>query len=221
MLNNLNNMQVTDTLFSNAHKGNSPSVLQNIHSDGKNIVIYERDIFHVKEDLKHFQKLELEFCHSGTVQEINHALKIYFESFRPYGSELLKDIICVLSLFEEVTKSRSYRLLLATIKNNMCRRFHTDINDLRLLCTYYGPGTLWLPDEAVNRDALETCGDNECIITDHSLIQQVATGDIAIIKGAIYPMRGTKALVHRSPSIEESKQNRILLRIDTNQFLNF
>ena len=52
----------------------------------------------------------------------------------------------------------------------MCRRFHTDVNELRLLCTYSGPATLWLPEAAADRDAHHTGENNEQIekpITDN------------------------------------------------------
>lgn len=132
---------------------------------------------------------------------------------------LLKDIVRQLSLFSQIAQSTSYRLLLATIKSSMCRKFHTDINDLRLLCTYSGLGTLWLTEDNVNRKALDTYGDNECIVLDESRIQQAETGSIVILKGAIYPQEGTVSIVHRSPSIEETGQRRLLLRIVTNEKL--
>jgi hypothetical protein len=50
-------------------------------------------------------------------------------------------------------------------------------------------------------------------------IQQVEAGSALILKGAIYPKEGTRAIVHRSPAIEESGERRLLLRIDTNSFL--
>ena len=101
----------------------------------------------------------------------------------------------------------------------MCRKFHTDINDLRLLCTYIGPGTLWLPDEAVDLKALQKGGDEQALVVDEQQIQQVSTGDVVILKGALYPE--ANPILHRSPSIEESGEKRLLLRIDTNEFLNF
>jgi hypothetical protein len=95
------------------------------------------------------------------------------------------------------------------------------MNDLRMLCTYSGPGTLWLSENNINRNALNSCGDNECIVLDESKIQQAKTGAVVILKGAIYPEEGTKAIVHRSPTIEDYGEKRLLLRIDTNAFLNF
>jgi hypothetical protein len=95
------------------------------------------------------------------------------------------------------------------------------MNDLRLLCTYNGPGTVWLSDSNVNRNALETYGDNETIVKDNSQINYAKTGSVVLLKGAIFPIKGTKAIVHRSPTIEESGLSRLLLRIDANDFLNF
>ena len=47
----------------------------------------------------------------------------------------------------------------------------------------------------------------------------VNAGDVVLLKGALYP--GANPILHRSPSIEELGKVRLLLRIDTNSFLNF
>ena len=131
------------------------------------------------------------------------------------------DVISLLNLFKEITESNGYRILLATINSNMCRKFHTDINDLRMLCTYKGPGTLWLTENNINRKALESRCENNNIALDENKIKQAETGSVVLLKGALYPKEGTNAIVHRSPTIEESGKKRLLLRIDTNEFLNF
>ncbi|MEM9526087.1 MAG: DUF1826 domain-containing protein, partial [Bacteroidota bacterium] len=133
---------------------------------------------------------------------------------------ILLDIKALLSYFAEVTDSKEHRLLLTTVKTNMCRRFHSDINDLRMLCTYSGPGTLWLTDDNINTKALETSGNNESIVLVKERIQQAKTGAVVLLKGALYPSKNAKAVVHRSPNIEEYDQERLLLRIDTNESLN-
>jgi len=214
-------MEAISQTFSNAIKGTLPDVLREIHSENKNIAIFERDIFHLQNAINAFQQSGIEFRQSGTTHEIQIALKETFAFQVPDSNLLFEDIIKTLNIFQDVSKANSFRLLLAPVNSNMCRRFHTDVNDLRLLCTYYGQGTLWLPEEIINRKALKNRSDNDSIVIDESLIQQVATGDIAIIKGAIYPKEGTIACIHRSPSIEESGENRLLLRIDTSTFLDF
>jgi hypothetical protein len=133
---------------------------------------------------------------------------------------LLHDITMLVSHFAELTGAESLRLLLATVNTNMCRRFHTDMNDLRLLCTYTGPGTLLLPEEAANRKALGTGGDNDNILRDHEAIIMAGETDVVVLKGALYPKDRTNAAIHRSPTVEETGRTRLLLRIDTNAFLS-
>jgi hypothetical protein len=210
-------MEAIKVSFSNAVIGTKPEVLQNIHLQEKNIAIYHRDISHLQSDINACMKGKIEFRKSGSFQEIQAALECEI----PNCYNLIHDIMSLIKVFGELTENNTFKVLLSTVNSNMCRRFHTDINDLRLLCTYSGQGTLWIPEEFVNREALNSCGDNECILRDASQVQQVPTGSVAILKGAIYPKEGTKACVHRSPSIEESGETRLLLRIDTNEFLNF
>jgi len=197
--------------------GNCSDSLQKIHHKGINIAIYNRSVDHLSGEIIQLIEKDIELRASGSIGCIISLIMDELQSLT--AILLLKDIERQLSLFSQIAQSTSYRLLLATIKSNMCRRFHTDINDLRLLCTYSGLGTLWLTEDNVNRKGLDTYGDNECIVLDESRIQQAETGSIVILKGAIYPQEGTAAIVHRSPSIEETGQRRLLLRIDTNEKL--
>ncbi|MEL6924498.1 MAG: DUF1826 domain-containing protein, partial [Bacteroidota bacterium] len=151
--------------------------------------------------------------------QIKDLLIGYFASFSQPCRLLLHDIMDLLDLFNQVASSTTYRLSVLKVESNMCRRFHTDVNDLRLLCTYKGRGTLWLPDDAVNRKAFLRQKDNRDDAFDESRIQEAGEGDVLLLKGALYPE--AKAVVHRSPVIEKYNETRILLRIDTNEFLNF
>ncbi len=196
-----------------------PTILKNIHQADVNIAIYNRDTSALAGEVERLVKRDIEIKSSG---DIGTVLEAITKEIDPSTFRLItQDIKDLLHLFKEVTGSNSFRLLLATINSNMCRRFHTDANNLRMLCTYSGQSTLWLTEDNVNRNALGSGGDNECIVLDESKIQQTQTGSVLILKGAIYPQEGTKAVVHRSPTIEESGEKRLLLRIDTNQFLGW
>jgi hypothetical protein len=199
--------------------GNCSTSLQQIHQREINIAIYNRETDFLSKETSHLLDKEIILRASGNIEDILSSIEV--ELINLNSHLIFKDIEQQFSLFSQLTKVNSFRFLLATVNTNMCRRFHTDMNDLRLLCTYSGPGTLWLTEDNVNRKALETLGDNECIVLDESRIQQAKLGDIVILKGAIYPQDGTKAIVHRSPTIEETGQRRLLLRIDTNEILNF
>ncbi|MEM9885442.1 MAG: DUF1826 domain-containing protein [Bacteroidota bacterium] len=201
----------------NAAISNDSSVLHSIHLKSKNIAIYQRDMVSLKGDLHQIAEQSIECRVSGTIEEILIGLKNYFDNNLSERNALLNDVTELLNLFEQLTRASTFRLLLASVSTNMCRRFHTDINDLRMLCTYIGQGTLWLPSEAINQRAVAK-GSNEEIVLDEKLIQQANTGDVVILKGALY--EGANPILHRSPSIEANGERRLLLRIDTNDFIN-
>jgi hypothetical protein len=199
--------------------GNCPTSLRKIHQKHINISIYNRDITHLSDEVKSLLAINAEIRISG---DVNSILKQISSELKSNDSlSILNDIKDLLLQFKELSGANSFRLLFTTVNTNMCSRFHTDMNDLRLLCTYNGPGTVWLSDSNVNRNALETYGDNETIVKDNSQINYAKTGSVVLLKGAIFPLKGTKAIVHRSPTIEESGLSRLLLRIDANDFLNF
>jgi hypothetical protein len=103
----------------------------------------------------------------------------------------------------------------------MCRRFHTDINEARLLSTLVGPAT----------DLLETVpppgADVDAWVEAHpEKIIRVQTGSVVLLKGALWEhpspnaadLEDNKRLVHaawhRSPPMEEDDAFRLLFRMD-------
>lgn len=195
--------------------GKSSLSLKKIHHKDVNIAIYERDTSGLKNEIDHLLKANIEFRSSGTINAIVNEMTSLIDP-KQY-SVMIQDIKECLYHFNEISNAKSFRLLLATVNTNMCRKFHTDINDLRMLCTYSGPGTLWLTDENINPKA----SASKSIVIDEKKIQQVKTGAVVLLKGALYPQYNTKTVVHRSPTIEETGEKRLLLRIDTNESLNF
>lgn len=205
--------------FSNAAIGTESQVLQDIHLASKSIAIYQRDTESLSGDLAQISEQEIQCKVSGSVEEIVSQLHQYFDTQLPPYPRLLADIAELLTQFEAVSKSSVFRLLLSTISTNMCRKFHTDVNDLRMLCSYVGPGTLWLPEEAIELNAKKAKASNQEIVIDDRFIQQAGTGDVVILKGALYPEGNP--ILHRSPTIEAAGETRLLLRIDTQTFRAF
>lgn len=208
----------TQIKFTNAAIGDHADILEAIHDKSKNISILQRDLASLTDTLPKIMEEDLDFRASGTLTEITSSLDSDLGTKSSHYQPLIDDVLSLLQQFEVVTGVSSFRMLLAKVNTNMCRKFHTDVNTLRMLCTYVGPGTLWVPDEFVNYNALRRGTQNNNIILDESLVQQVKTGDVAILKGALYPE--ANAILHRSPTIEETGETRLLLRIDTNDTLN-
>ncbi|MEO1257247.1 MAG: DUF1826 domain-containing protein [Bacteroidota bacterium] len=196
--------------------------LSDIHLPHKNIAILRRQVDHLENEIRQVleQWPEGEFRASGTTEAIIAELDAWEQSLPQTATALKEDIASMVRHFSVLTGSESLRLFLGRINSNMCRRFHTDINTLRLLCTYSGPGTLWLPNDNIDHQAMTRKGTDPGIAIDENKIQQVDAGEIVILKGAVYPGENTQACVHRSPTIEESGETRLLLRLDTNGFLS-
>ncbi len=75
-----------------------------------------------------------------------------------------------------------------------CKRYHLDNVPMRLLETYAGKGTEWLPDKFVDRNAYENGLPNESILKNLSKSKFINTWDVAIFCG------GSDGLLHRSPN---------------------
>lgn len=92
-----------------------------------------------------------------------------------------------------------------------CRRYHVDRVKLRVLVTYAGKGTEYLPDEAADRRAFETGEPNEKILKDPAAVRFIDAWDVAVFRG------GAKGVLHRTPdaALEGSS---ILMRLDDSSF---
>jgi hypothetical protein len=68
---------------------------------------------------------------------------------------------------------------------------------------------------------MNCCKTNEALIKDQSKIHEADAFEVLILKGALHEFNNSHAVLHRSPTTEETKQNRLLLRLDTQNFGKF
>lgn len=190
------------------------NVFNDIHLNHINISVYPRTVEHAEKEILQFLNQNIHLKLKGNHKHIIQTFTDYLTAEGLPDGFLLNDFSHLLKLFEKITQATSFRVFFSIIETDMCRKFHTDANYLRLLCTYYGPGTLWLPDGVVNGSGEA----NKKNVKNSRLIQQANTGDVILLKGALYP--NAKGVLHRSPSIEKTKEKRLLLRIDINESLN-
>jgi hypothetical protein len=194
------------------------SDLELIRKRNINLVYYKRK---TDEEIASYAKLMFEHGFKGINQvvSLDTMEKVVTDSLDHFGFQtvgkvrLKEDITVIGQTFFAVTQAANLRLILKVVTNNACCKFHTDAYDLRLLCTYVGIGTEWIPDEFVNRKKL-IHGTNEQILRDHTQVKCMRPFDVAILKGEIPTRPHAKGIVHRSPSIEQAGEKRLLLRFD-------
>lgn len=107
----------------------------------------------------------------------------------------------------------SVGLRLISLSQSMCPNFHTDKISGRLICTYLGKGTEWLPNETLSDiSPLEQSFRQDALEQQHSIIK-AQQGDVLLLKGDAWPDNEGKGAVHRSPS-SLSQERRLLLTLD-------
>tara|TARA_B100000989_G_scaffold47303_1_gene30755 strand:+ start:451 stop:1110 length:660 start_codon:yes stop_codon:yes gene_type:complete len=119
------------------------------------------------------------------------------------------DMAEVCNVFCETLATKTVGFCLATKRS--CQRYHIDNVPLRLLVTYYGKGTEWVPDSAVDRLAYDSGMPNDKILTNYSARKFLNAWDIAIFRG------GPDGLLHRTPDAALNTPS-ILLRLDHEVF---
>jgi len=148
----------------------------------------------------------------GDLSECTHGLA------EPARSWLMSDVAALTARLAKLADARRLRVSLGAVRTDQCRKFHFDFVRYRMITTYVGPGTQWLPDEAVNREALEhpencPCDANKEIVRDADAIRHAIPGEVVLMKGALHPHR--LGAVHRSPPIEGTGLVRVVLIVST------
>lgn len=154
--------------------------------------------------------ITLPVCRSG-------ALVDAMPELRPYAS-LTDDIALLIDMFATLFEVGRVGLRLMPLRGQMCPRFHVDRVPCRMLSTYVGAGTQWLPQHCVDRSKLGAGSgglkDSESgLFADSGHIESMAEGDVALLKGEMWEGNEGAGLVHRSPLVAEHSP-RLLLSID-------
>lgn len=118
---------------------------------------------------------------------------------------ILEDVRLASQVFEAELGSPCVDIKLEAVSGTTCPRWHIDKVFCRVLCTYVGPSTNYLPREAVmaSHDRVWAA------LEDAALAPQ--TGDLLFLKGSLWA-EGHGA-VHRSPPACPDEM-RLLLTID-------
>jgi len=135
------------------------------------------------------------------------------------ASEVLsRDIAQLVDMFCSLFEQKRAVIRLSALDRTMCPRFHVDWVPCRLITTYQGVATEWLPHNVADRSKLGTGNmgkpdELSGLFDSSSDIQQLNCGDIALLKGEIWENNEGAGLIHRSPQLSGGNR-RLLLTID-------
>lgn len=103
-------------------------------------------------------------------------------------------------------------LRVTALTKPMCPRFHVDRILVRLLCTYGGPGSEWLPAPSVPTGLLVPGASQEGRV-EAAAIQRLEPGQVALFKGESWDEQPGNGVVHRSPPVASGGE-RLLVTLD-------
>ncbi len=131
---------------------------------------------------------------------------------------LLADIRFLTEILCDLLGAPMAGVRLEVLDRPMCPRFHVDHVGIRLLCTYRGASTDYLPGKAANRACLGTAAGpddmSSGLILDPNAIKTVAPFSILLIKGAAWQGNIAHGAIHRSPPVTPESGPRVLLAVD-------
>ncbi len=208
------------TCFRQAAESDAPAIFGDIYQQQTNIAIWRRNLpLNLQQYIADLLSQGHTFQASMSVTPKNvHASinELLFDT--EDNNPLSADITELVDMFCYLFELKHVGLRLTTLDRAMCPRFHVDSVPCRLVTTYQGVATQWLPHEIVDRRKLGR--GNNGLSDEHSgiyqtpnAIQQLSAGDVALLKGERWEGNENAGLVHRSPALNEGER-RLLLTLD-------
>ncbi len=191
-------------------RGRDPSILGAFGQGAANLVLWDREMpLHLAEQARRLATRDLRIHERIAVA----GAAAIFTSLRSVAPALVEDVAALIQEFGAATGARDVDVELEAHGGDACRLFHVDFVAARLITTYVGPGTQWLPDRAVNRGAL-----GHVVNAD---IKARGTRPRALMAGHVGLFRGDggagwtgRGVVHRSPPVSGRGMRRLVLKID-------
>ncbi len=197
----------------------SPEILTGIYEEDVNIVTWRRPLSEaVGESASQLLSRHARLQRSLTLSPKNTRESLLDE----FGSDellaLIEDMANLVDMFCCLFGLRRAGFRLTALDSAMCPRFHVDHVPCRLVTTYCGVATEWLPHHGVDRSKLGAgsqgvSDEKSGLFEDSSVIQRLHSGDVALLKGERWLGNEGAGLVHRSPQLGKSER-RLLLTLD-------
>jgi hypothetical protein len=209
-----------EPLFRRVSERNDPEVLTDIYRNDTNISIWKRDVsaelIAAVDDFINTNKIK------RTMLTIT-AKNAHEELRKAIGTEkniapLVEDMAQLIDMFCCLFELKRAGVRLTSMDQAMCPRFHVDKIPCRLVSTYQGIATDWLPNHLVDRTKLGAGSEGKPddisgLFHDLSDIQCLNRGDVALLKGEFWEGNEGAGLIHRSPPLPAG-EHRLLLTLD-------
>ncbi|TQV88575.1 DUF1826 domain-containing protein [Aliikangiella coralliicola] len=192
-------------------------VLTDIYQEEINIAVWQRELSDdIKLAVSDFLNANPEFQKAMTVtpqsaySSLSSSLgKVSYSGLSENIAELVDIFCCLFDL-------KRAGLRLVVLNKAMCPKFHVDRVPCRLICTYQGEATEWLPHHLVDRKKLGRRADelvDNLSGENKRKLKKLNSGDVALLKGESWQGNENAGLVHRSPSLSGG-ESRLLLTLD-------
>lgn len=206
----------TPTLPKDVVEGVEPQVLTRALDSDVSLAIYIRhaspSLIRSLEDVRicNFPSLRFE-APSSNAQALLLSKYAEFRAQNPWVEPVLNDMAGVIEIFNTHIGSSEIAIRIDQTDRTMCPKFHVDRCELRMVTTYVGPGTEWVPESGVNREALNQRDQtNDDIVPDTDAIQRLPTFSVAVTRGVGDPNVPSRGLVHRSPELSQGERRLFL-----------
>nr|WP_305834598.1 DUF1826 domain-containing protein [Pseudomonas sp. A29(2023)] len=197
--------------------GPAPQALASILEDEINLAVWQRQLpLHVAEFATLLlslnepcaEALSLELHDEDTEPDLT-GLASGFRDLEGYEG-FIADLKWLVSAFACLLGARRIGLRLRVLDKAMCPRFHVDHVPVRLITTYAGIGSEWLREGEMDRQQL---GKPLAEPQEKSRIQQLLSGEVALLKGEKWHGNEGFGLIHRSPQPAPGER-RLMLTLD-------
>jgi len=198
-------------------QGETPQTLARILDDRVNLAIWQRQLpVHIVDFGQLLLSLNAPLAESLVLDMPSDDAEPNLQRLASGFSDLqgyegfMADVSWLVSAFACLLGAKRIGLRLRTLDKAMCPRFHVDHVPVRLITTYSGIGSQWLREGVMDRRQLS---QPEAEPVQDSLIEQIASGDVALFKGEKWHGNEGFGLIHRSPQ-PALGERRLILTLD-------
>lgn len=192
---------------------NSPMVLSDIFSPAHSVVIWKRSANPIISTyFKHaYSSLGMGIRQVLPMTSLRQSIAEMLPEHEG-KSEVVEDIFLLSDMLTCLFHCESVGLRLVPLTKAMCPKFHRDNIPVRLVNTYLGPATEWLPHEVVGSpDSAVT--KKRAYSFEPDDVQQMRAFDVGLLKGSAWEGQEHMAAVHRSCQVPDGEK-RVLLTLD-------